>query len=446
MPTSELIHLAIDLSSIHNSGAWNIPGGWKGYPRYPNPRMLQDVAAIAERGRLDMCFFGDGTSIPDTYQGSRDAGAKWGVWWPRQDMAAFIPLLAAATEQIGFGYTCSPSFMHPYQIARLTNSMDHATGGRLALNLVTSTRLGDFANYGMDQLIEHGTRYERMVEFIDICSKLWAGVEPDAIIMDPETGQFADPKKVRAINYKGKFWNVRGPLNCMPSPQGRPVLLQAGQSDRGIEVSAQFADYVFASPGSPEFQRSHRERLNNYAKQAGRSPRDIGVLWSASVVVAETEEEVKAKLARLKKPLPLEAIAADASYNSGFDYSRLPDKFTLGEARDLIEADNASKMGLVQRLILQEGEELEITKDELLQHHYEQSTRKVIAGTPSQVADRLEEIHENGERNGGVMLSPNGPSPRQYQEIVDLLIPELQARGVFRKEYEGSTLRDHLNQ
>jgi FMN-dependent oxidoreductase (nitrilotriacetate monooxygenase family) len=447
MAQSEMMHLSIDLSFIHADGKWNVPGGWVGYGYYPTPRMYEDLARIADRGKLDMLFFGDGTGIADSFEGRLDAGVKWGIQWPRHDKAAIIPLMAAAAPNIGFGYTCSPTFMHPYHIARLANSLDHITGGRLALNLVTSTRPADHANYGYDQLVEHGVRYERMEEFVEICQQLWDSVEQDAIVLDHETGVFADPDKVHAINYRGKFWDVRGPLNCLPSPQYHPVLLQAGQSERGIRASAKFADYVFASPNTPEFQKSHRARLDGYAAEFGRSPRDIGVLWSLPICVAETEDEAKAKVERMRKKVPLEAMAADISYNNGFDFSKLPETFTLGQARELIEAEEASQMGFVQKLILSEGEQQKMTLEELFTRYRDESVNRVRYGTPAQLADQMEAIHENGGRNGGFMLGGTmGPSPRSQMEIVDLLVPELQKRGVFRTEYEGSTLRDHLNQ
>jgi alkanesulfonate monooxygenase SsuD/methylene tetrahydromethanopterin reductase-like flavin-dependent oxidoreductase (luciferase family) len=286
-----------------------------------------------------------------------------------------------------------------------------------------------------------------MEEFVDICQQLWDSVEPDAIVLDPETGVFADPEKVHAINYRGKFWDVRGPLNCLPSPQVHPVLLQAGQSERGIRASATFADYVFASPGTPEFQRSHRARLDTYAQEAGRSPRDIGILWGVQVIVGETEDEARAKRARMSKSWPIEAYAAYLSYNNGFDFSKLPATFTLGEARALIEAEEASQMGYVQRLILKEGEDREMTLEELVIGFRDSQIGGAIVGDPVQIADRLEEIHENGGRNGGFMISGwSGPTPRSQVEVVELLIPELQRRGVFRTEYEGTTLRDRLNQ
>jgi FMN-dependent oxidoreductase (nitrilotriacetate monooxygenase family) len=446
MAHSEMMHLTFDLSFNHADGKWNVPGGWVGYDYYPNPKMYQDIARIAERGKLDMLFFGDGTGVPDSYEGKLDAGAKWGIQWPRHDKAAVIPLMAAATGNVGFGYTLSPTFMHPYHIARLANSLDHITGGRLALNLVTSTRPADHANYGYDQLVEHGTRYERMEEFVEICQQLWDSVEQDAVVLDHETGVFADPDKVHAINYRGKFWDVRGPLNCLPSPQVHPVLLQAGQSERGIRASAKFADYVFASPGTPEFQRSHRARLDEYAADVGRTGRDIGILWGIQVVVAETEAEARAKQARMVRDWPVEAWAAYLSYNNGFDFSKLPPRFTLGEARDLIEAEEASQMGYVQRLILQHGDELEMTFEELVAGFRDGQVGGAIVGDPVQIADRMEALHENGGKNGGFMISGwNGPTPRSQAEVVELLIPELQRRGVFRKEYDGSTLRDRMN-
>ena len=200
------MHLAFDLSWTHLEGRWRLPGSWTGRI-YPDLAIYKEIASIAERGRIDMLFFGDGTGIPSTWRGSPDDAVKWGIGWPRQDMSPYITALSQVTKHLGFGITYSSTFMHPYYVSRLLNSLDHITGGRIAFNVVTSTRRADAANYGYDELMEHNSRYDRMEEFVQVCKALWASVDPDAFVWDRETGVvFRDPKKVRPINHAGAFF------------------------------------------------------------------------------------------------------------------------------------------------------------------------------------------------------------------------------------------------
>lgn len=169
-------------------------------------------------GCLDLVFSGDSTGVPDTWRGSRDAAVEWGINFPRQDLSLYMVAMSRATKHLRFGMTYSTSFMHPFYLARLMNSMDHVTNGRVAMNLVASTRPTDFANYGYDGLMDHGDRYQRMEEFVDVCRKLWDATEADAVIWDRTTGRVGEPSKV----HQGKFFKVEGLLNTPPSPQGAP--------------------------------------------------------------------------------------------------------------------------------------------------------------------------------------------------------------------------------
>ena len=172
------IHLAFDYSYSHMGGRWRMPGAWPGRT-FPDVAMFEDMARIAERGCLDMLFSGDGTGVPDTWGGSIEGAVAWGINWPRQDLNPITVAMSRVTSRIGFGLTYSSTFMHPYYMARLMNSLDHVTGGRIAMNLVTSTRKSDAANFGFDELMEHNSRYERMEEFTDVCRALWDSAEPD---------------------------------------------------------------------------------------------------------------------------------------------------------------------------------------------------------------------------------------------------------------------------
>ena len=251
--------------------------------------------------------------------------------------------------------TYSSTFMHPYYTARLMNSLDHVTGGRIAMNLVTSTRKSDAANFGFDELMEHGSRYERMEEFTDICRKLWDATEADAMLWDHASGRVGDPAKVHGMSHQGRFFKVEGPLNTPPSPQGRPVLIQAGGSPRGIRASAYVADYVFGADMPLSLQVKQRAALDQALRDIGRDPGLVGILWQTPIVVRETEREAHAHRDRLLTAIPAEAVGVYLSYNGGYDFSTLPAHFSLAELQAEIVAANASPVGFVHQLGLKLG-------------------------------------------------------------------------------------------
>ena len=439
------MHLAFDLSYIHMDGRWRMPGAWPGRT-YPDVTMFEEIARIAERGKLDMLFSGDGTGVPSTWQGSRDAAVRWGVSWPRQDLAPLSVAMARATKHLGFGVTYSTTFMHPYYLARLFNSLDHVTGGRVAFNVITSTRRSDYANYGYDGIVDHDERYERMEEFIDVCRTLWDSVEPDAMLWDHATGQVGDPSKVHDVEHRGKFFKVSGPLNTPPSPQGRPLLLQAGGSPRGIRAAAYVADMAFGADMPLSLQIAQREALDAAVTALGRDPQTMGIVWQQPTVVAETEREAIAQRERLLTAIPLEGAGVYLSHNSGYDFATLPERFVLGELHKEIVASHASPVGFVRELIVTHGAGAEITRKEFFEHGMRFATgyERTVAGTAAQVADRMEEVFEATGSRGGFMLGHVVSMPDDLTAIVGLLVPELQRRGRFRTEYMGATLRDNL--
>ncbi len=440
------MHLAFDLSWTHLEGRWRVPGSWTGRI-YPDLSIYKEIASIAERGRIDMLFFGDGTGIPSTWRGSPDDAVKWGIGWPRQDMSPYITALSQVTQHLGFGITYSSTFMHPYYVSRLLNSLDHITGGRMAFNIVTSTRRADAANYGYDELMEHNSRYDRMEEFVNICKALWASVEPDAFVWDRETGVvIPDPNKVRAINHSGTFFKVKGPLSCVPSPQGRPVLIQAGGSPRGIKASAQFADCIFAAFKPRQMNIKHRAELDAELKAAGRDPSKVGILWDLILIVGETSEEAKRRKEKLLTAIPLEAAGAFISHQSGYDFSKLPARFKLKDLNAEIAATNASPVGFVHQLGLHLGQDIELTREEFFEHGMKAATgyNHTIAGSAEEIADFLEEEFEATGSRGGFMIAHPQASPRDLLNVVDFLVPELQRRGRFRTEYTGKTLMENL--
>jgi FMN-dependent oxidoreductase (nitrilotriacetate monooxygenase family) len=439
------MHLGFDFSYSHMGGRWRMPGAWTGRP-FPDVETFEEVARIAERGCLDMLFSGDGTGIPDTWRGSMDAAVEWGISWPRQDLNPIMVAMSRVTKHIGFGLTYSSTFMHPYYMARLMNSLDHVTGGRIAMNLVTSTRKSDAANFGFDELMEHNSRYERMEEFTDVCRKLWDSAEPDAMIWDHATGRVSDPSKVHPVKHVGRFFKVEGALNTPPSPQGRPIIIQAGGSPRGIRASAYVADHVFGPDMALARQVRHRHALDEALTALGRDPASVGILWQTPIVVGETRQEALAQRDRLLTAIPDEAVGVYLSYNCGYDFSTLPERFTLQEIQEQIVAANASPIGFVHELALELGETTEITRATFFEHGVRSATAfdKTIAGSAAEVADVLEEAFEATGSRGGFMLGHTVSVPADLIRLVDLLVPELQRRGRFRTGYGTRTLREHL--
>jgi FMN-dependent oxidoreductase (nitrilotriacetate monooxygenase family) len=440
------MHLMLDASWTQVETTWRLPGS-RLDRHYPDVGLFEEIARIAERGLFDMIFFGDSTGIPNTWKGSIADATTWGVAWPRMDMSPWIVAMSRVTSHVGFGLTYATTFMHPFYVARLLNSLDHITNGRLGFNVITSQRKADAENYGFDELMEHNQRYDRMDEFMDVCRALWASVEPDAFAWDRETGVVARRDKVAPIDHVGRFFKVKGPLSVPPSPQIYPVLIQAGGSPRGTRAAARFVDHVFGGRKALPLMVQQRHDLDAALRAEGRDPEKVGIIWSTKVMVGKTEAEAKAMRERLIAAVPPEAVGVWLSHNTGFDMSTLPPKFSLRELNERIVAANASPVGFVGLLAKQYGEDGEISREEFFRHGLHAATGygSTKTGTAAQIADMLEEEFEATGSRGGFMIGHSqGENPHVLHNVVDLLIPELQRRGRFRTAYTGRTLRENL--
>ena len=440
------MHLAIDVSWTQVETTWREPGARVGR-HYPDVGLFEDIARVAERGLIDLIFFGDSTGIPNTWKGSIEDAVTYGVAWPRLDMSPWITAMSRVTKHVGFGLTYATTFMHPFYVARLLNSLDHITNGRIAFNVITSQRKADAQNYGFDELMEHSQRYDRMDEFMDVCRALWASVAPDAFEWNRETGRVADPAKVRAIDHVGKFFKVKGPLSVPPSPQIVPVLIQAGGSPRGTRTAARFVDHIFGARKPIPAMAKQRAEVDAALAAEGRDPAKVGIIWSTQIMVGETEAEAKRMKERLIDRVPREAVGVWLSHNTGFDMSTLPPRFSLRELNQRIVAANASPVGFVGTLLQKYGEDGEIDLDEFMRQGLMAATSygTTVAGTAAQLADQLEERFEGSGSRGGFMLRHSQAEQIDaLHNIVDLLVPELQRRGRFRTAYTGRTLRENL--
>lgn len=441
MSESTSIHLAADLSFLHTDYLWRLPGSWVGYPYYGTSEFYEDIARTASRGVMDLLFFGDTGGTPEDFGGNHDAVVKYGAKWPRHDMTPMIPLMARVAPGVGFGMTMSTTYHHPFHAARVFNSLDHVTQGRIAWNAVTSAYKNEAANYGYDVMMEHDDRYDRAEEFLKVACALWNSVEPDAPILDRDKGLFLDPSKVHRIDHRGKHFNVRGPLPAMPSPQGRPMIIQAGLSEPGMNLAASYADLQFSTRRTLSTMKEHRARLDKKLVERGRSAREVGMLWSVRVQLAESPEEAREQERRYLEAIPPQAGLVEMSVQFNVDFSTAKPGMRLS---DFVEAVKAEKGNL--------GTFEELVKTADPNQTLEEFGRRfmvdrilVAVGTPKQIVDKLEELHNETGANGGFILGRGFSAMGNIQDFVEHVAPELQRRGLSKKKYVGRTLRENLN-
>ena len=265
-----------------------------------------------------------------------------GVKWPRHDMTPMIPILARMTKHIGYALTMSTTYHHPFHCARVFNALDHVTKGRIAWNAVTSAYKWEAMNWGFDVMMEHGERYRRAQEFLEAAGRLWDSVEPDAVVLDREEGLFLDPKKVHRLDFKGEYFNVRGPLPALPSPQQKPLIIQAGQSGPGMDLAARFADLQFSTRRTIDSMKEHRTEIDKRLLKFSRKPRDLGILWSVRVQVAESQSEVRAKEKAFLDAIPPEGGLIEMSQWFGVDFSLADPEMTLADFIDQVCETNGN--------------------------------------------------------------------------------------------------------
>jgi long-chain alkane monooxygenase len=441
MSARETIHLAADISFIHTDYLWRMPGSWVGYPYYSTSDFYEDIARIAARGMMDLLFFGDNASTSEDYGGDHRAVVRLGAKWPRHDMTPMIPLLARVASGVGFALTMSTTYHHPFHVARTFNALDHVTRGRIAWNAVTSAYKSEAANWGFDEMIEHDERYVRAQEHLQVACALWDSVERDALVLDRERGVFVDPDKVHRLDFRGKYFNVRGPLPALPSPQQRPVIIQAGQSGPGMDLAAKYAEMQFSTRRTLPSMKQHRAAIDAKLAAFGRKPRDLGILWSIRIQVAESESEARAKEQRFLDSIPPEAGLIEMSQQFGVDFSTARPGMRLVDFADQVKSQKGN-LGSFEEMLKTTDPNLTVAE-----FGRDFMTRRILVaeGTPKEIVDRLEELHHETGANGGFILGRGFHAMDNIREFVDLVVPELQRRGLSKKKYGGSTLRENLN-
>jgi long-chain alkane monooxygenase len=410
--------------------------------RHPADERLQmtglpywlNLARIAEEADLDLFFFGDVLGIYDTYQDSAESAVRWGVELPAHDPVIHIPALAAVTEHLAFGATISTTYEHPFAHARRQSTLDHLTGGRLAWNIVTSYLPSAARNFGLPGMIDHDQRYEIAEEFMEVVYGLWEGSWADgSFVGDKESGTFADPTKVRAIDHQGEHFASAGPHVSIPSPQRTPVLIQAGASPRGVAFGAAHAEVIFVGWSSPESVRKGLAEVRRQADEIGRDGSEIRALSGADVIVGRTHEEAQRKLEDYQRWHSLEAQLTAYAGWSGFDLSRYEDDEPLG-ARTNHTQSAAPGNGAAGR---------PVTAGDLRRRYARvEGNTHLFIGTPTEVADGLERYAEEVGIDG--YLLHQFVSPRALEDFAELVVPELRRRGSFREGPPSGTLRSRI--
>ena len=417
-----------------NHGLWRVPGNRR--TQYKDLEYWTDLARVLERGLFDAVFLADVVGPYTTYQGSRRAALRAGMQVPNIDPAFVVPAMAAVTEHLGFAVTSTTTYEPPFGHARRLSTLDHLTKGRLAWNVVTGYLPDAALNYGLTEQVKHDDRYALAEEYLEVVYRLLEGSwEDDAVVLDPAGPTYTDPDKVHEIGFEGRYYTVAGPHLSEPSRQRTPVLYQAGTSSRGKAFAARHAEAVFLLPRDDQQGREEIADLRRLAVEAGRGPRDVKAFVGAEVVVAPTQAEAEDKVAVLQEHRDLEGHLVLFSGWAGIDLS--------GDDTDaFLEYRGGDAMQTFERMWSQgEGRK---KVGELVQHlSRPENDSRFVAGTPAQVADRIEELVDTTDADGINLIQHL--SPGTFVDFVDLVVPELQRRGRYRTAYTpGETLRERL--
>jgi long-chain alkane monooxygenase len=425
-------HLAWFLSQGYGPKSWRTEWPGSDIRRWMMPDLFVELARGLERACFDYLIIEDSSNVPYTYQGSHDTYLKHAASTPKLDPAVLVPYLAQATEHLGIVPTLSVSEYPPYLLARLVNSLDHVTEGRIGWNCVTGSNDGAAQNYGRDKHYPHDERYDIADEFADVVTRLWEAWEPDAVVLDRDAPMFADGAKVHPIHHEGKYFQCRGPLNAPRSPQGRVPICQAGGSPRGQRFASRWADTIITEGGgSVENMKKYRDNIRGQAAEFGRNPDDIKVLFLAQPIIDVSMEAARERL-RMKEAEAEQHIDLHLSGMSrltGIDFSKfdldepLPELTTNGHQSSL-----AKWIGKTPRSIVKT---------------YGRKAGIDFTGTSDHVAGMMQEVME--EVGGDGFLLFNSYFDRRYiVEVCDGLVPELQRRGLTRKAYAHRHLKDNL--
>ncbi|GAA1193459.1 NtaA/DmoA family FMN-dependent monooxygenase [Pseudonocardia alaniniphila] len=420
----------------HASTMWAHPQDKIGYS-FARPEYWRDLGRIMERGLFDAMFIADELAPYTTYQGSSDAVVRYAAQFPVHDPAAVVPIVGAFTKHLGIGITLSTSFIRPYQMVRQLSTLDHLTGGRVGWNIVTSYSKSEFQAMGLENLTPRDKRYEVVEEYMQLCYQLWDSWDDDAISYDRSTGVFADPSKVREVDFQGRYFRSRGRSFVMPSPQRRPVLWQAGSSEQGRDFAARHAESVFGVFPTVTTMRAYADDIRARADRAGRDPSQLKLIFGLQTVVDRSRDRAVEKYEEFRSLIRIESALAIMSGHTGVDFS------TLDLDDDVADVDAQGIRGLFDA-ILQKNDGKPVTVREAAELYGMAMGAPTAVGTPADVADEMEHYLDEGGCDGFMLLATNVPGC--FVDIAELVVPELQRRGRYRQRYPGTTLRESLQE
>lgn len=422
------LHLnAFLMSTGHHEVSWRLPES--------DPRANTDIghwqrlAQLAERGKLDSIFFADIPALPSSPARRPAEGL---------DPVLLLTAIAAVTERIGLIATSSTTFNEPYNLARAFATLDQISGGRAGWNVVTTGSDDAAFNFNLDAMPPPEDRYRRAHEFLEATLGLWGSWDDDAVIADKQAGVYADPAKVYALNHIGEFFKVRGPLNVGRSPQGSPVVVQAGSSGPGIELAAKYAEAVFTAQTTIEDGRAFYSRLKAATLRAGRDPEGIKILPGIVTIIGSTEAEARELERQLDDFVVIEHPLQQLAEAIGIPAADIDVDAPLPQNIRPLEEVRSSRYELTVNLARREN----LTVRQLLLRLGGGRGHRTFVGTPERVADTIEEWFTTGASDGFNIMPAVMPSG--LETFVDHVVPILQDRGLFRREYAGSTLREHL--
>ncbi|KAL5337938.1 luciferase-like domain-containing protein [Aspergillus crustosus] len=430
MPDKQL-HLTAFMRPVSlHTGAWRYPGS------YPDANFnlahLKSFIQKLEAAKFDAFFMADHLAVLNMPVEALKRSHTVTSFEPFTLLSA----LSVVTEKIGLAATASTTYDEPYHIARRFASLDHLSNGRAAWNIVTTGNPESSKNFGRDEHLEHSERYKRAREFYNVVTGLWDSFADDAFIRDRESGVYFDPEKLHVLDHKGDDLKVRGPLNIARPVQGWPVIVQAGQSEPGRQLAAETAEAVFCSPRDLEAAKALYSDIKGRAEAAGRKREHLKILPAAFILVGDTVEEAKKKRLELDSLVHYDSAIASLSISLGTDASGFDPDGPLPTDLPETNASKTSRAG-VEKLAKDEG----LTVRQLAQRLGGYSGLAFV-GTPETIADELETWLKEDGADGFTVVFPF--LPQGLDDVTQRVIPELQRRGIFRKDYTGTTLREHL--
>ena len=398
--------------------------------------MFLDLARSIERACFDYLLIEDSIYIGQNWQNSRHMFLKNGMSVPRQEPSVVASLMMAATSRLGIVPTLSTFAYHPYLTARIIGTLDQISGGRAGWNMVTGSSDYSAQNFGLDKLPDHDTRYEMAAEYINVVTQLWDSWEPNAIVADRASGMLIDPSKVHTIDHRGDYYASRGPLNSGPCPQGRPVIAQAGGSAKGRATASKYADTIVAHPKGLPAMKDYRDDVRAQMRAVGRDPDNCKLLFMATPVLANTDEEARARAAQrgVASTEEVNRRLAQMGWTTNIDFSCYDLDAPVGEL-----TTNGHQSSLSNFLRKAGGRTLR----EAILAYTSHGGSVDLVGSPETVAAQMDEAMQEVGGDGFLLVLPN-VSRKTVAEITDGLVPALQRRGLVRRGYAHKMLRDNL--